>query len=157
MKKDKLFKLALQFVKFGIVGVSNTLVSLAVYYIFLWLGWNMYLGNALGFVMGTLNAYFWNSRFVFKKGQKEKNSSVVIKTYLSYGFSLLLSEGLLFVWVELLSISDTVAPLINLLITVPLNFVMNKLWVYGKGEQNIVNTTSENTASTEKTNRTDSI
>ncbi len=36
----------LQFVKFGIVGVSNTLVSLGVYYVFIWIDPAWYLlGN----------------------------------------------------------------------------------------------------------------
>lgn len=120
----------IQFIKFGIVGASNTAVSLAVYYIFLWLSLNLYIGNALGFVLGTLNAYIWNSRFVFKKDKKRKNSVIIIKTYIGYAFSLVLSELLLFVWVDVLHISEAIAPIINLFITVPLNFVMNKLWVY---------------------------
>ena len=149
---EKLKKLVIQFIKFGCVGVSNTLVSLAVYYIFLWLNWNLYLGNAIGFILGTLNAYIWNSKFVFKKGRCEKNSSVVIKTYLSYGFSLLVSEGLLFLWVEILSISDVIAPILNLCVTVPLNFLLNKLWVYGKGEGSAVKSNENGVYNHEKQN-----
>ena len=138
---EKLKKLIIQFIKFGCVGVSNTLVSVAVY-----------LGNAIGFILGTLNAYIWNSKFVFKKGRCEKNLSVVIKTYLSYGFSLLVSEGLLFLWVEILSISDVIAPILNLCVTVPLNFLLNKLWVYGKGEGSAVKSNENGVYNHEKQN-----
>ena len=38
-----------QFIKFAIVGASNTLVSLAIYYFFLWLDPSWYLwGNVVG-------------------------------------------------------------------------------------------------------------
>jgi len=55
------------------------------------------------------------------------------KTYLSYAFSgLFLSSLLLYVWVDLCKISEFIAPLINLLVTVPLNFVLNKFWALKK-------------------------
>ena len=48
MQQDKRAAL-LQFLKFGIVGISNTVVSLLIYYGFLWLDADCYLwGNAVG-------------------------------------------------------------------------------------------------------------
>ena len=35
--KEEFVALLAQFIKFGLVGVSNTAVSMAVYYIFLWI------------------------------------------------------------------------------------------------------------------------
>ena len=35
--KEEFVELFKQFIKFGLVGVSNTAVSMAVYYIFLWI------------------------------------------------------------------------------------------------------------------------
>lgn len=134
--KDKLFALAVQFIKFGIVGVSNTLISLIVYYIFLFIDPGLYLiGNAVGFAVSTFNAYFWNNKFVFKKGKKEKNIAVIVKTYISYGASFFVSEGLMYVLVDILEVSKMIAPIAILFVTVPLNFLLNKLWVYGNGER----------------------
>lgn len=139
----KLFKLALQFFKFGCVGLTNTFITWVVYYIFLFVNWNIYVGYTVGFIVSTLNAWFWNNRYVFKKGQKEHNSAVIIKTYISYGISLLLSNALLFLLVDIIDIStllhlpidsDTIAPILILFVTIPFNFLLNKLWVYGKGE-----------------------
>ncbi len=127
-----------QFLGFGIVGVSNTLLSLFVYYIFKWLGVHYLLANIAGVVVGILNSFFWNSRFIFKT--KSENSTqkktIFAKTAtfyrmcVSYGLTALLSTLLLYVWVQLLGISDNIAPIINLCITVPLNFLLNKLWVF---------------------------
>ncbi len=134
--KEKLKALIVQFIKFGIVGVSNTLISLIVYYIFLFINSDLYLvGNAVGFTVSTFNAYFWNNKFVFKKGKKEKNIAVIAKTYISYGFSFFVSEGLMYVLVDILKVSKVIAPIAILFVTIPLNFLLNKLWVYGNGER----------------------
>ncbi len=118
----------MQFVKFCVVGVSNTAISLAVYYIFILINPELYiLGNAVGFVVSVLNSYFWNSTVVFKK--TDEKLKTVIKTFVAYGTNLLLGTALLYLFVDVLSISELVAPLLNLLITIPLNFILNKFWV----------------------------
>jgi len=51
-----------------------------------------------------------------------------IKTLCSYaGTGLVLANVLLYIWVDLIHIHELIAPAINLVITVPLNFVLNKL------------------------------
>lgn len=57
----------LQFVKYCIVGVLNTLVTLGVIYICKsFLGWNLYLSNVLGYVAGVVNSFLCNKSWVFK-------------------------------------------------------------------------------------------
>ncbi len=127
-------KLFAQFIKFGIVGVSNTLISLAVYYIFVFINKELYIvGSIAGFLISTINAYFWNNKFVFKSKDKVKENDSkrkIIKTYISYGFTLLLGTALLAFEVEVLEVNEKIAPVINLFITVPINFLLNKLWIY---------------------------
>jgi putative flippase GtrA len=119
-----------QFIKFGIVGISNTLISLAIYYIFIFIDKDLYLaGSIAGFVVSVLNSYYWNNRYVFKS-EKRNHAQAIAKTFLSYGSTSILSTILLVVIVEILSISEVIAPLINLIITVPLNFILNKFWAY---------------------------
>ena len=122
------WKAFMQFVKFCIVGLSNTAISLAVYYIFILINPSLYIvGNAVGFVVSVLNSYFWNSTIVFKK--KDDKLKTVIKTFIAYGSNLLIGTGLLYLFVDVLTISEFIAPLLNLLVTIPLNFVLNKFWV----------------------------
>lgn len=122
-------KVAVQFIKFGIVGLSNTFVSLLVYYIFVYLGLNYLIANTIAFIISVLNAYYWQNRYVFDKGG-QSHLVALFKVYLSYGFSFLVSTGLLFVMVNMLDISKYIGPLIVLIVTVPLNFVINKFWAY---------------------------
>ncbi len=118
----------MQFVKFCLVGVSNTAISLIVYYIFVMISKELYIvGNAAGFVVSVLNSYFWNSNFVFKK--KDERTKTIVKTFLAYGTNLVIGTGLLYLFVNIIGISEFIAPLLNLIITIPLNFVMNKFWV----------------------------
>lgn len=128
--------LIVQFIKFGIVGVSNTLISLAIYYVLVYFNCNYIVANTLGFIISVLNAYYWNNKYVFKSKEKANGTKdkvkQLVKVYMSYGVTFLLSTVLLYVMVDLMHISEYIAPIINLCITVPLNFVMNKLWAFKK-------------------------
>lgn len=127
--KEQVFKLVKQFIKFGIVGLSNTLISLATYYILIYFGINYIVANTVGFVISVLNAYYWNSKFVFKKNY-EANLKPLVKTFMAYGTTFLLSTILLVVMVDYLKISNIIAPVLNLIITIPLNFILNKFWAF---------------------------
>ena len=130
--------IAIQFIKFGVVGISNTLINLAVYYLCVYLFLMHYqLANLLGFLVSVINAYFWNSRYVFKVGRQKwaQHVKTYLKTVAAYGGTYLLSIGLLFVWINLLSISEAIAPLLNVIITTPLNFLVNKLWSFRKEQK----------------------
>lgn len=52
------------------------------------------------------------------------------KTYISYGGTSILSNVLLWVEVAFFGVSRAIAPIVNLLVTIPLNFVINKLWTF---------------------------
>ena len=122
-----------QFIKFGIVGASNTLIAYVIYSICVYLGIHYLLANALGFFISVLNAYYWSDRFVFKKGEGEARSAIwtLAKTYVAYGSTgLLLASILLYLYVDKLHISEYIAQLLVLVITIPLNFIINKFWSF---------------------------
>jgi len=121
---------AKQFIRFGIVGVSNTLIALTIYYILLLIGVHYILSNVIAFAISVQNAYYWNRKYVFKQVKGSKKGRQLARVYVSYGFTFLLSTGLLFLMVDVLGISELIAPLINLCITIPLNFLLNKFWAF---------------------------
>ena len=121
-----------QLFKFGLVGILNNIISLAVYYVVITIHQEWYLiGNVLGFLISTLNAWVMNSRFVFRP-EKRTAKDTFIRTYAAYIVSLGLSTALLYVFVERLGIDARLAPVGCLMITVPFNFLMNKFCVYKK-------------------------
>lgn len=133
----------MQFVKFGIVGLSNTAISYVIYVVTLILfqknnlipSVDYLVAQVIAFILSVLWSFYWNNKFVFEKADNEERNIVhaLIKTYISYAFTgLFLNSILSLLWVEVLGIPKIIAPIINLLVSVPLNFVMNKFWAFRK-------------------------
>jgi len=123
-----------QFIKFCIVGLSNTALSYIIYAVLVYVGLYYIVASVTAFLLSVLNSFFWNNKYVFKPGgdqQKRGIWNTLIKTYISYSFTgLILSNILLYFFVDILHISEYIAPLLGLVITIPLNFIMNKKWAF---------------------------
>ena len=137
-KKRQTFK---EFLQFGLVGVSNTIISYLLYVVTLLLvsksgvKFDYIIANIVSWLLSVLWSFYWNNKFVFKKEEGEKRNiwAALFKTYVSYGFTgLSLNNILSVLWVSVLHISKMLAPIINLVISIPINFFMNKLWAFGK-------------------------
>lgn len=130
--KGQIGQTIFQFLKFGAVGLVNTTISISVYYIFLAVDERLYLvGNIAGFLISTLNAYWLNHRYVFgRKDNKTTGRTLLFRTYLAYGFALGVSTALLYGLVHCLKVAETLAPLGCLLVTVPMNYLVNRFCVY---------------------------
>ena len=137
-KKRQTFK---EFLQFGLVGVSNSIISYLLYVVTLLLvsksgvKFDYIIANIVSWLLSVLWSFYWNNKFVFKKEEGEKRNiwAALFKTYVSYGFTgLILNNILSVLWVSVLHISKMLAPIINLVISIPINFFMNKLWAFGK-------------------------
>ena len=137
-KKRQTFK---EFLQFGLVGVSNTIISYLLYVVTLLLvsksgvKFDYIIANIVSWLLSVLWSFYWNNKFVFKKEEGEKRNiwAALFKTYVSYGFTgLILNNILSVLWVSVLHISKMLAPIINLVISIPIIFFMNKLWAFGK-------------------------
>lgn len=146
----------LQFVRFGLVGVWNTVFNYAIFaaslFAFRYFGvldfynLNMHVSTLISFVISVFVSFLLNSRFVFATGEGEERSfwRALFKCYLSYGFTgLILNPLLNTLWVKILpldlSTAQLVAPLLSLFIAIPINFIMNKMWAF-KTENQTKNT-----------------
>ena len=124
-----------EFMKFCLVGVSNSII----YYLFYFLGlhiFNIFLiednyvtAHSVAFIVSIFWSYLWNRIFVFRAKDNISTVGSLIKTFITYSFTgLVLNNILLVLWVQRLHISAYIAPLINLIINVPLNYLINKYW-----------------------------
>ncbi len=99
-------------------------------------GIDIYVANCVAFFLSVLWSFFWNNRYVFKESEdKEKRVwwKTLIRTYLAYAFTgLVLSNVISYLCVKVLGINKYIAPIINLVISVPINYVLNKFWAYGQ-------------------------
>lgn len=127
-----------QFVKFGLVGVTNTLLSYLINVAVLLIlepygfSWDYIAGNLIAFFLSVLWSFYWNNKFVFtvEKGQKRNPGKALLKTYISYSLTgIVLTNILSTIWIKL-GVSKFIAPIINLVVSVPLNFIINKKWAF---------------------------
>lgn len=138
--KEDLKKAIIQFIKFGTVGAINTVLSYVItngaYYL---LHLHEQISNIIAFVITVFISFMLNGRFVFTENKEERNFwKSLLKVYASYSITgVFLTAILLYIEEELLGIPHYIATLMNLVVTIPLNFILNKFWAYkekGKSE-----------------------
>ncbi len=62
-------KTFVQLLKYGVIGVSNTLITLVVFYVINTLmGLDYAVANTLGYILGLINSFVWNRTWVFHTG-----------------------------------------------------------------------------------------
>lgn len=153
-----------QFLKFGLVGLSNTLISELVYAVIVCMRGHYLFASTAGFVLSIFNAYYWNNRYVFKEDESlEKRVwwKVLFKTFVAYLWGFLVNLMLLMLWIDVLRIADYMGPLtelldrwgihfldaeilgnlfaegVNLILVLPMNYLINKLWAFRQRNREI--------------------
>ena len=120
-----------RFVKFGLVGLSNTAIAWIVFYCLIYFTNIHYqAANVASFIVSVINAYLWNRFWVFKDAKTSR--STPIKFGVVYVGNLFLGIALAFLLVEVMQMSEFWFPPLLLCITVPTNFLLNKYWTFGK-------------------------
>jgi putative flippase GtrA len=67
----------IQFLKYAIVGVMNTLLTLVVIFVCKSVfGINAYVSNAIGYLVGVINSFVWNRNWVFKSNGRFSRQAV---------------------------------------------------------------------------------
>ena len=130
-----------QFATFCMVGVTNTAVSYftniavlsLVNLICPGLSFDYIIANVVAFLLSVYWSFFWNSRKVFNIDTRNKalRRRALLRSYVCYGMTgIVLNNLLSTLWIRGLGISKYLAPLINLLITIPVNYLTNKKWAF---------------------------
>ena len=130
---NKIQTLKLQFGRFVVVGVISTIVNYSTFYaLYKLLEVNYLIASSVGFMAGVGVGYFINKSWTFEYTLSSPivNSKLVVKYYLVYGFSLLLSLGFLKITVAYFKVDPIVANLLAIGITTITNFCGIKLLVF---------------------------
>jgi putative flippase GtrA len=118
-----------QFVKFGIVGVSNTLLTFAVYTLLLKVLGVWYLAaSAIGFVVGTVNSFLLNRRWTFRGHIGD--AFTPLRWSVVQGCGLGLNEGLLYVFVTGAALDKLVGQALATAVVTVLTFIANRAWTF---------------------------
>ena len=136
-----------QFIKFGLVGVSNTLISygteMLLYYVLLKdVAWpekaKIIATSAIAFIISVTNSYYWNHRYVFKSTDSrtwKEHLTTYIKTMLCYGVTGLVISPVLKILLSKVGVPYWMSTIVSLVVSIPLNFVLNKFWAYNDNKQ----------------------
>jgi putative flippase GtrA len=124
-----MYKQIVQFIKFGFVGISNTLISIGIYYLLVYFKFNYIIANILGYIISSIWGYTLNSKWVFNQSDI-KISKSVMRYYIVYGSSFLINILCMYIFVDILDISKIIAPILTMMVTVPYNFIFNKVWAF---------------------------
>lgn len=125
----KTSKPLIQLIKFGIVGVFNTLLTAVTIWILLKvLHYSDYVSNIIGYLVGLMNSYIWNRKWTF--ASTTKLSDTLFKFILTFGISYLFQLGNLYLLRHFTSIDPYVCQLISIVVYTCINFVLNKFYTF---------------------------
>ena len=119
-------KTTVQLIKFAMVGVLNTVLSLVVIYAMMsFFHVGVYMANICGYAVGIVNSFIWNKLWVFKK-----NEGTVFREIAYFLVIFALCYGIQFcslrLMIEHFSINSYLAQLLAMGVYTIMNFVLNK-------------------------------
>jgi len=118
-----------QLVKFGIVGVSNTLITLVVYTVLLKVFGVWYLAaSAIGFAAGATNGFLLNRRWTFRGHVGDALTPV--RWAIVQGCGLGINEGLLFLFVHDAHLDKLLAQVCATAVVTLTTFFVNRAWTF---------------------------
>ena len=121
------------FIKFSIVGLSGTLINMAVYALAIQNGLYYLAAAIISFLFAVTNNFYWNFRWTFKgqaafRSRRNKYFRFLAVSVLNLGINLLLLR----LFVETLSMDKTLAQLVSIGLVSILNFLMNSRFTFGE-------------------------
>jgi putative flippase GtrA len=118
-----------QFVKFATVGVSNTLLSFAVYTILEdALGVEYLVASAIGFTVGAVNGFLLNRKYTFPGHVGDALTPVRWTVVQVCGLGA--DEGLLYAYVQWLGLDKLLGYAIAIAMVVVATFFANRTWTF---------------------------
>lgn len=128
----------LKILKFSATGVLNTAIDIILYTAILYFGGGIYLAQAVGYSIGTLNSYLINRRWTFKAADSDIGSTL-FKFIVVNVITLLLSFVGIFVLelmfppvilVFAINVSNLLIKTVIIFITMVVNFILSRFWVF---------------------------
>jgi len=118
-----------QAIKYGLVGVGNTLITAAVIWVMMKVfGVSDVLSNITGYAIGLVNSFIWNKQWTFKSSKGWYSSA------LKFGGVFAICYSLQLMFLLYLNATLDIDPYYNQLIAMVfytvVNFIMNKFYTF---------------------------
>lgn len=121
--------LVAQFVKFGLVGVSNTLLTFSVYTLLLKAFGVWYVAaSAIGFAVGAVNGFLWNRAWTFRGHVGDALTPV--RWFVVQTFGLLVNSGLVYLFVDGVGLGELIGQAMTIAIVTVMTFFANRSWTF---------------------------
>ncbi len=121
--------LIMQFLKFGIVGISNTLLTFAVYTLLLKVFGVWYIAaSGIGFAVGAVNGFLLNRKWTFKGHRGDALTPV--RWTIVQGCGLACNLGLVYLFVDGAGLDALVGQACATAIVTVLTFAANRSWTF---------------------------
>jgi putative flippase GtrA/SAM-dependent methyltransferase len=117
-----------QFVKFVVVGISNTIISLVAYVLAVRAGVPYLLASIAAFLLGAVNGYSLNRVWTFRAGAFAPSG--LVRYAAVQGVGLAANAALLVALVEISRLDRILAQALVLPIASALTFVLNRSWAF---------------------------
>jgi putative flippase GtrA len=118
-----------QFVKFGLVGLSNTLITFIVYTLLLKaFGVPYLLASAVGFIVGATNGFLLNRRWTFR--EHVGDALTPVRWAIVQGGGLAVNEGLLYLLVHDAHLDELLAQAFATIVVTVTTFAVNRAWTF---------------------------
>ena len=125
----------IQFAKYVLMGVSNTLVDFFVYLsltrLSLFFGTHIFVAKIISFFVATSWSYFGNKRWTFSNSNK-KAPKQAWKYYIGACVCAVINVSIDYIAVKFIGLPDTIGIVIAAGGTVFVGFILNKWWVFAK-------------------------
>jgi putative flippase GtrA len=134
---DKLKKLLSELidasiVKYGLVGVINTLITgVIIFTLMNGFSVSLRLSNAIGYVAGFINSFILNKLWTFK-GKQSSTFSQFMRFTAVFALCFLLQHWLVVFLVEDLLLEKNMATLVGMVFYTAIGYIFNKLFTFKK-------------------------
>ena len=141
MKKLLSDKNIIMFIKFSFVGVINTVIDAAVFFLLCDIGGiNEIISNVAAYVTAATNSYLLNSRFVY---HEDKYTLGAYLKFLTANTSVLIISTLSIMLISRFVDYKIIAKLITIPVTVIINFVFQRFIVFKKSAERLIKESEE--------------
>jgi len=127
-----------EIIRYLIIGVLTTIVSLAIYYgltltvLDVKVPIELQIANILSWTGAVIFAYFTNKYYVFKNKSKDKKG--IIRFFSSRIITLLIDMLLMYIFVTRLFFNDKIIKILVQFVVVISNYVLSKFFVFKKND-----------------------
>ncbi len=123
-----------QFIKFIIVGVFNTSITLSIIFILSFVfNFDYRISNAAGYLAGFINSFIWNKFWTFRS--QGKWNVEFIKFTLTFLFCYILQFLFLYFFYQILKWNEPISQIGSNIIYTIANFTINKFLTFNNGSK----------------------